>query len=126
MQLNIPIQNGDVIYVPPAEMAFVLGAVKKPGEVPVRNHLTATQAVALSQGQDIILSSNRMTILRFDEQGERLAIPLNLKGITSGQEPDPLLKANDIVFIHENPIRRFFYDIRNLLPGSMGMSATPF
>lgn len=126
MQLNIPIRNGDVIYVPPAQMAFVLGAVKKPGEVPVRNHLTATQAVALSQGQDLILSSNRITILRFGEQGERLAIPLNLKGITSGEEPDPLLKANDIVFVHESGIRRFFYDIRNLLPGTMGMSAAPF
>ncbi len=126
MQLNIPIQNGDVIYVPPAQMAFVLGAVRRPGEVPVRNHLTATQAVALSQGQDLILSSNRITILRFGEQGERLAIPLNLKGITSGTEPDPRLKPNDIVFVHESCIRRFFYDIRNLLPGTMGMSATPF
>ena len=60
-------------------MAFVLGAVKKPGQVPVRDNLTVTQAVALTEGQDIILSSNNITILRFDERGERLAIPINLK-----------------------------------------------
>ena len=126
MQLNIPIKNGDVIYVPPAKMAFVLGAVKKPGEVPVRDNLTVTQAVAMSQGQDLILASNNVTLLRFGEQGERLAIPVNLKGITSGNDPDPLLKPNDIVFVHESGVRRFFYDIRNLLPGSVGMSGAAF
>ena len=126
MELNIPIKNGDVIYVPPAQMAFVLGAVKKPGQVPVRDNLTVTQAVALTEGQDLILSSNNITILRFDEQGERLAMPVNLKRITSGEEPDPMLKANDIVFVHESGLRRFFYDIRNLMPGSMGMSGAAF
>jgi len=119
MELNIPIQNGDVIYVPPAKMAFVLGAVKKPGQVPIRDNLTVTQAVALTEGQDLILSSNRITILRFGEEGERLAMPVNLKSITSGQEPDPVLKPNDIVFVHESGVRRFFFDIRNFLPGSV-------
>jgi polysaccharide biosynthesis/export protein len=123
-ELNIPIKNGDVIYVPPARMAFVLGAVKKPGQVPVKDNLTVTQAVALSEGQDVTLSSNSITILRFDERGERLAIPVNLKGITSGQEPDPLLKANDIVFVHESVFRRFFYDFRNMFPGSIGLGAS--
>ena len=126
MQLNIPIKNGDVIYVPPARMAFVLGAVKKPGQVPVRDNLTVTQAVALTEGQDLLLSSDRITILRFDERGERLAMPVNLKGITSGQDPDPLLKANDIVFVHESGVRRFLFDFRNLLPGSVGMSGAFF
>jgi polysaccharide export outer membrane protein len=126
MELNIPIKNGDVIYVPPAQMAFVMGAVKKPGQVPVRDNLTATQAVALTEGQDLVLSSNRITILRFDERGERLAIPINLKSITSGQEPDPLLKPNDIVFVHESGWRRVLYDIRNFLPGSVGLGASMF
>jgi polysaccharide biosynthesis/export protein len=123
-ELNIPIQNGDVIYVPPARMAFVLGAVRKPGQVPVKDNLTVSQAVALSEGQDVTLSSNNITILRFDEQGERLAIPVNMKRITSGEEPDPLLKANDIVFVHESTFRRFFFDFRNMFPGSIGLGAS--
>jgi polysaccharide export outer membrane protein len=126
MELNIPIKNGDVIYVPPAQMAFVLGAVKKPGQVPVKDNLTVTQAVALTEGQDLILSSNKITILRFDERGERLAMPVNLKSITSGEEPDPKLKANDIVFVHEAGWRRVFFDIRNFFPGSIGLGATAF
>jgi polysaccharide export outer membrane protein len=126
MELNIPIKNGDVIYVPPAQMAFVMGSVKKPGQVAVRDNLTVTQAVALTEGQDPILSSNNVTILRFDEHGERLAIPVNLKNITAGQEPDPKLKANDIVFIQESGWRRVLYDIRNFFPGSIGLGATAF
>ena len=122
MELNIPIKNGDVIYVPPAQMAFVLGAVKKPGQVPVKDNLTVSQAVALSEGQDITLSSNNISILRFDERGERVVLPVNLKGITSGEEPDPKLKANDIVFVQESGLRRFLFDFKNFLPGSFGIS----
>jgi len=126
MELNIPIKSGDVIYVPPAQMAFVLGSVKKPGQVPVRDNLTVTQAVALTEGQDLILSSNNVTILRFDERGERLALPVNLKSIASGQEPDLKLKANDIVFVQESGWRRLLFDIRNFFPGSIGLGATAF
>ena len=126
MELNIPIKSGDVIYVPPAQMAFVLGAVKKPGQVPVRDNLTVTQAVAMTEGQDVILASNRITILRFGEQGERLVLPVNLKDITSGTEPDPRLKPNDIVFVHESGLRRFLFDVRNFVPGSIGLGAAPF
>jgi polysaccharide export outer membrane protein len=126
MELNIPIKSGDVIYVPPAQMAFVLGAVKKPGQVPVRDNLTVTQAIALTEGQDLVLSSNNITILRFGENGERQAIPVNLKSITSGQAPDPKLKANDIVFVEESGWRRVLYDIRNFLPGSVGLGASVF
>ena len=126
MELNIPIKNGDVIYVPPAQMAFILGAVKKPGQVAVRDNLTVTQAVALTEGQDLILASNKITILRFDESGERITLPVNLKSITSGKEPDPKLKANDIVFVHESGLRRVLFDIRNFLPGSIGLGATMF
>jgi polysaccharide biosynthesis/export protein len=122
MELNIPIKNGDVIYVPPAQMAFILGAVKKPGQVPVRDNLTVTQAVALTEGKDITLSSNNATILRFDERGERVVLPVNLKLVATGEEPDPKLKANDIVIVEESGWRRFFFDVKNFLPGSFGLS----
>lgn len=116
MSLNVPINSGDVIYVPPARMAFVLGAVKKPGQVAVKNNLTATQAVALAEGQDPILASNNISIVRFDETGQRIVIPVNLKGVTTGAETDPLLKENDIVFVKESGVRRLLWDIRNFVP----------
>ena len=58
LELNLPIKNGDVIYVPFAQNAYVLGAVTTPKNVPVKDNITATQAVAMAGGQHIILSSN--------------------------------------------------------------------
>jgi hypothetical protein len=80
----------------------------------------------MTEGQDIILASNRITILRFGEKGERLVLPVDLKNITSGTEPDPLLKPNDIVFVHESGVRRLFYDIKSFMPGSVGLGASMF
>jgi hypothetical protein len=42
--------------------------------------------------------------------------------VTSGQNPDPPLKENDIVIVQESGFRRFLFDFKNLLPGSIGAS----
>jgi len=120
VDLNYPIQNGDVIHVPFANLAFVLGAVHKPGEVPVKNNMTVTKAVAQAGGQHIILASNSATILRVDENGQRQTIPINIASITKGHEPDVPLKENDIVFVHESGMRRFLFDLKMFNPGAVG------
>ena len=125
-ELNILINGGDVIYVPPARMAYVLGAVKKPGQVAVKDNLTVTQAVALAEGLDTIVASNNVSVIRFDDQGQRIILSVNLKGVTTGAEPDPLVKENDIVYIQESGFRRFMYDFKNFLPGSFGASIPMF
>ena len=126
MELNFPIKNGDVIHVPFAQMAYVLGAVRKPGEIPLKTSITVSQAVAMSQGLDPVLASDNISILRFDEDGQRITIPVDLDKVTSGIDPDPVLKENDVVFVKENVIRRFFYDFKNLFPGSFGASVPIF
>lgn len=122
MELNLSIKNGDVIYVPHAKNAYVLGAVRKPGNVPLKGNLTATQAVAMAGGLDPALASNNLTIVRLNEKGESDIVPINLKRVTNGEEKDTLLKENDIVVVKESIIRRFAYDFKNLLPGSLGAS----
>jgi polysaccharide export outer membrane protein len=124
LELNVPIRNGDVIHVPFASSAFVLGAVNKPGNVPVKENLTVTQAVALAGGLNPTLASDNVSIVRMDENGRRTSIPVNLKQVAGGGDFDPVLKANDIVFVKESGIRRFLFDIRNLFPGSMGVGAS--
>lgn len=47
-RLNLPIQGGEVINVPFTGNAYVLGSVNKPGNVPVKNNLTVSQALALA------------------------------------------------------------------------------
>lgn len=120
--VNIVIHNGDVVHVPFAHIAYVLGAVAKPGEVPIKNNMTVTKAVAQAGGQHIVLSSNKISILRMDENGQRQTIPVNLASITKGAEPDVLLKENDIIVVHESGVRRFLFDFKMFLPGgNVGM-----
>jgi polysaccharide export outer membrane protein len=126
LKLNFPIKSGDVVHVPYARMAYVLGAVKKSGQVPVKDNLTATQAIAMTEGTDPMLSSNTVTILRLGKDGQRQTIDINLKQVRNGTEPDPLLQPQDVVFVHESTIRRVLYDIKNLIPGSMSLGYAAF
>uniref|UniRef100_A0A7V4GA85 Polysaccharide export protein n=1 Tax=Desulfobacca acetoxidans TaxID=60893 RepID=A0A7V4GA85_9BACT len=126
--LNVPVKNGDVVFVPFAKNAYVLGAVNKPGNVPVKENITVAQAVAMAGGTNPMLASSKVSVVRFDERGERITIPLNLDSITKGAAADLALKDNDIIYVHESVFRRFLFDIRNLNPGmfSMGMGLPAF
>jgi polysaccharide export outer membrane protein len=122
VDLNFPIQNGDVVYVPFAQTAYVLGAVAKPGGVFIKDNMTVTKAVAQVGGPHIMLGSNIATILRQDENGQRQTIAVNLAQITKGKEEDLPLKENDIVFVQESAVRRFLFDFKMLLPGSISVA----
>ncbi|MBM4275119.1 MAG: hypothetical protein FJ134_11760 [Deltaproteobacteria bacterium] len=117
MALNLPIKNGDVIHAPFVQNAYVLGAVKKPGNVPVKEKLTVAQAIALAGGLDLILASNNVTVVRFDDNGQRIDLKYNLNRMINEGEAEAFVKQNDIIYVAESGIRRLFYDFRNLFPG---------
>ena len=99
-----------------------LGLVNKPGGVFLKDNMTVTKAVAQAGGLHIMLSSYNATVLRQDENGQRQTIPVNLGQITKGNEADLPLKENDIVYVQESGIRRFLFDFKMLLPGSVSVS----
>ncbi|MEM5789627.1 MAG: polysaccharide biosynthesis/export family protein, partial [Syntrophobacteraceae bacterium] len=124
IQQNVTLQNGDVVFVPFAQTAYVMGAVNKPGGVPIKDNMTAIKAVSFAGGTHPVLASNSATVVRTDAAGRRTAIPIDLGQITSGRASDLPLVENDIVVVHESGIRRFLYDVKQFFPGSVGM--TPF
>lgn len=126
MQLNYTIQNGDVVHVPYAQTAYVLGSVARPGGVSIKDNLTVSKAVAQAGGQHILLSSNNATILRLDDSGQRQTIKVNLAYIAKGREDDVPLNENDIVFVQENSLRRALFDFKMLLPGSVSVAPAAF
>jgi polysaccharide biosynthesis/export protein len=119
---NIVIQPGDVINVPFAGLAYVLGSVNKPGSVPVKSNLTVTQAIAVA-GSPVagLAKPQNTTILRMDDQGQPVTIPVNLNAIIAKQEPDIILQEQDVVFVPESVIRRFIIDFKNLVGGGMSV-----
>jgi polysaccharide export outer membrane protein len=125
-QLNIMVRSGDVVNVPFAGTAFVLGAVKKPGNIAVKENLTVSQAVAMAGGIDPMLGTDNITIMRFDDQGKPVRLNTNLGSIIARSEPDMPLKDSDVVVVNESAIKKAFYLIKNLFPISGGYSMAAF
>ncbi len=119
---NIVIQPGDVINVPFAGLAYVLGSVNKPGSVPVKSNLTVSQAIAVAGSPVAGLAKPQITtILRLDDQGQAVTIPVNLNAIMAKEEPDVILQEQDVVYVPESVIRRFLIDFRQLVGGGMSL-----
>jgi polysaccharide export outer membrane protein len=125
-QLNVTVKNGDVIHVPFAGTAYVLGGVRKPGNIAVKENITVSQAVAMAGGVDPILGTNSITIMRFDDQGKPISINTNLSHIIARSEPDLSLQDSDVVVVNESTLKKTLYVIRTLFPipsGSYSMGA---
>ncbi len=125
-ELNIPVRNGDVIHVPFAGTAYVLGGVRKPGNIAVKENLTVAQAVAMAGGVDPILGTNSITVMRFDEQGKPISINTNLNSIIARNDEDLPIKDNDVVVVNESTLKKTLFIIRQLIPipsGSYSMSS---
>ncbi len=122
MALNYPVQNGDVILVPFARAAYVLGAVNRPGGLLLQDNMTVAKAIAQSGGLQLVLASQNAVILRVNETGRRETLPVDLDQITKGFQPDIALKPNDIVYVMEGAGRRFMFDFKTFLPGRLFLS----
>jgi polysaccharide export outer membrane protein len=118
--LNVTIHSGDVVHVPFAGNAYVLGGVRAPGCVAVRDNLTLSQALAEAGGADPVLSNNQITIMRLDENRNPLTITAHLNKILSRKEPDITLKDNDVVVVNVSSFKRGLYVFNKLMPGGNG------
>lgn len=124
-ELNLMVENGDVVYVPFAGNAYVLGAVKKPTNVTVKDNLSLSQAIAMAGGIDPLYATYNIAIMRFDEQGRPIRVEANLKDITSGKEADIPIKDNDAIVVQEGELKTKLWVIRQLLPIPSGGYAIP-
>jgi polysaccharide export outer membrane protein len=124
-ELNVMVENGDVISVPFAGTAYVLGGVKKPGSVTVNNNLTVSQAVAMAQGVDPMYGTSKIVIMRFDDQGMPIRVEGDLKEITDGKAPDLPVKDNDAIVVKEGQLKTKLYVWRQILPIPSGGYAIP-
>jgi polysaccharide export outer membrane protein len=64
MKQNVELLDGDTIFVPRAESAYVFGQVKAPGAYAIRKDTTVLQALALAGGVTENGAQNRIKIVR--------------------------------------------------------------
>lgn len=124
-ELNLTVESGDVVHVPFAGTAYVLGGVKKPGNVSVKENLTVSQAIAMAGGVDPLLGTQNITVMRFDPQGKPITIETNLKSITTRQDSDIPIQGNDVIVVKEGEFKKRLWVIRQILPIPTGGYAIP-
>jgi polysaccharide export outer membrane protein len=118
-ELNIPINMGDVIYIPEAGVVYVDGAVTKPGTLPLENDMTVSQAITAAGGLAKTAEASDVSLIR-NEKGQVMVTPVDLDEIKEGNTPDIVLEDQDVVVVGKNAIKSFFDSIR------LGMFFPPF
>jgi polysaccharide export outer membrane protein len=103
---NIAVYPGDTVIVPRAGQVYVMGSVKDQNFYALSSNtpLTLMQAISMAGGTNFEAALSGARIIR-TEGSQRKAIALNLKRIYTGKEADPILQADDIVYIPGNPIK---------------------
>jgi polysaccharide biosynthesis/export protein len=98
---NIEVRAYDVISVPPAELVYVVGQVRKPGGFTMtgRENFTVLQAVSMAEGLDRTAAPKKARILRKGSDSSRVEISVNLENILSGHTPDMPMQPEDVLFV---------------------------
>lgn len=123
LSLNVPLVNGDVVYLPDAAdaAAFVMGEVRTPGMVPIKVRLTLSQALAQVGGPGEDADLSEVFVVRGPGaagagQGVRRVDfrALVEKGDFSG---DLELQPGDVVYVGRTGLGDVNYVLRKLVPG---------
>lgn len=103
---DIPVLPHDFIQISRASVVYVLGAFTHQGQVPLdqASPLTLLQVVALSGGVGFEGRYQDLRLIR-TVGTERKLVVVDIKKVRDGKAPDPVLQANDIVFLPTNAMK---------------------
>jgi polysaccharide export outer membrane protein len=97
-EANPYVRPGDVISLSEAPQAFVIGNVREPKSIPLKEKITLTTALALAGGT---LEATKSDQIRIERQRagsvSKEVLVVNLNAIKNRQAEDVLLQAGDIV-----------------------------
>ena len=86
---NVALRDGDTIFVPRAEVVYVFGEVRAPGQYPIRSGTTVLQALSLAGGSTEFAALNRVRIVRTVD-GEQVEIRAEL---SDAVQPDDIIRV---------------------------------
>lgn len=105
---NPYVQPGDIISMPEAEQAFVVGNVLKPSAINLKEPVTVSRAIAMAGGVMPDTKLNRIRIVRRSSQsGTNAEIFVDLRAIDKLEAEDVALQSGDIVDVQASGGKRF-------------------
>jgi polysaccharide export outer membrane protein len=104
-EADLELWPDDLVVIPSAvRVAYVLGAVNKPGHVDVPNESRITVSMAVSQAGSYtkFASTSALQVLRHTPSGEMRKITVNLDSVLDGKlDLDLELQPGDVVWVPE-------------------------
>ena len=102
---NLPLENGDTIYIPKQTSFFVLGEVRRPGAFMLEKETSALEAITLAGGFTERAAPSMAKVLRKRLDGNQETITVDLGG-TDPRSRELLLTEGDTVLV---PTGNSFY-----------------
>ena len=101
------IEPHDSIHISKAGVVYVLGAVGRPGGFPIKDRepMTVLRALSLAEGDESVAARKRTRVIR-RRDGVETELPIRLDRILKGEEPDPTLEPNDIVYVPDSKVKK--------------------
>ncbi len=97
---DVPVFAGDTVVVPRTGVIYLLGAFRVQGAIPLQQNspLTLMQATSLGGGTLFEAKYGDLRIVR-TVGFERKVVKLDINSVLRGKVPDPILQADDIVYL---------------------------
>jgi len=104
--VNIPLFPGDTVIVSRVGVVYMLGEFKTPGVIPIQQNspLTLLQAAAVTGGVLYDGKYQDLRIIRTVDQ-RRTLVQCDVKRVMLGKDPDPILQADDIVYLPTSAVK---------------------
>ncbi len=104
--VNIPLYPGDTVILSKVGVVYMLGEFKTPGVIPIQQNspLTLLQAASTAGGVLFDGHYDDLRIIRTVDK-TRTLVHVDVKRVMMGKDPDPLLQADDIVYLPTSAIK---------------------
>jgi len=93
MTQNLPIKEGDIVFVPRMEVFYIYGEVHKPGSYRLERGMTLMQALALGGGVTARGTQRGIEVRRRNGDGKIATVKSDL---------DAALQADDVIYVKES------------------------
>ena len=111
-QANVFVRGGDIVNVPPAGAVYVLGAVNRQGRVQLpsdMDQVTVLNILAMAEGTKRTAKLSHSVLLRKKAASNEVEqIPLDLKKIVAQEQPDVVLRPNDVLYVPDSTAKHAF------------------
>jgi len=125
---NIPLMNGDYIYIPSNlnTAVYILGAVNSPSVIGYKKDLTLLKALTFAGGMTVE-HSERAIILRGGVVNPKV-YQVNIDDIRDGDALDFAMRPNDIIYIPKGYLSQYNDAVRKIVPtiAAINLLAGPF